>query len=32
MRQETIINQIIKREVQLLDKTDSPNILAKLLD
>lgn len=30
--QETIINQIINREIQLLDKTDSPNILAKLID
>jgi glyoxylase I family protein len=32
MMQETIINQIINQEVQLLDKTDSPNILAKLID
>ena len=30
--QETIINQIIKQEVQLLDKVDSPAILAELID
>ncbi|MBI2786460.1 MAG: DUF4440 domain-containing protein [Legionella longbeachae] len=30
--QETIINQIIKQEVQLLDKIDSPDVLAELID
>lgn len=30
--QETIIDHIIKQEVQLLDKVDSPEILASLID
>lgn len=30
--QNTIINQIIKQETQLLDKIDSPDVLAELID
>lgn len=30
--QDTIINQIIKQETQLLDKVDSPDVLAELID
>jgi hypothetical protein len=30
--QDTIINQIIKQETQLLDKVDSPDELAELID
>ena len=30
--QDTIINQIIKQETQLLDRVDSQNILAELID
>ena len=30
--QDTIMNQIIKQEMQLLDRVDSPNILAELID
>ena len=30
--QDTIIGHIIKQEIQLLDKVDSPNVLAELID
>lgn len=30
--EESVINQIIKQEVQLLDKVDSPEVLAGLID
>lgn len=30
--QNTIINQIIKQETQLLDKVDAPDVLAELID
>jgi len=29
---DTVVNQIIKQEIQLLDKVDAPDVLAELID